>query len=118
MNRNILTCIQLVASLCNATFMVTTHLVPPAMRAGVECVAADFATSLQGDVVAKAVHASIRCAGSYRRMTCQVAMDSSANMRVSSGGGLHSSGEASPAALECLCWLHSASTPELQGERR
>jgi hypothetical protein len=62
MSRNILTCIQLVASLCNATFMVTTHLVPPAMRAGVECIAADFATSPQsGDVVAKAVHASVRC---------------------------------------------------------
>ena len=65
MSRNILTCIQLVASLCNATFMVTTHLVPPAMRAGVECIATDFATSPQSDVVAKAVHASIRCTRSY-----------------------------------------------------
>jgi hypothetical protein len=64
MNRNILTCIQLVASLCNATFMVTTHLVPPAMRAGVECVAADFVTAPQSGVVAKAMHASIRCASS------------------------------------------------------
>jgi hypothetical protein len=63
MSRNILTCIQLVASLCNATFMVTTHLVPPAMRAGVECVATDFATSVQGGLMAKAVHATIRCAG-------------------------------------------------------
>jgi hypothetical protein len=67
MNRNTWTYIQLVASLCNATYMVTTHLAPTAIRADVKCVSADFATNLQSGVVAKVAHGSIRCTSSSGR---------------------------------------------------